>query len=78
VNIVLISVAAIGFAMLIMAVGVIVQNKRLRGSCGGSEIFDCDGEAISCGACPNRQKRREERKHLPGGAFRELAGIDRK
>ena len=76
-NIVLISIAAIGFAMLIMAVGVIFQKKSLRGSCGGSEVFDCDGDAITCGACPNRDKRRKEPKHLPGGAFRELAGIDR-
>ena len=75
-SILLISVASIGFAMLIMAVGVIFQKKSLRGSCGGSEIFDCDGEAISCGACPNRRKRKEP-EHLPGGAFRELAGVDR-
>ena len=75
-GVLLITVAAIGFAMSIMAVGVIFQKKSLRGSCGGAEIFDCDGDPISCGACPNRRKRKEP-KQLPGGAFRELAGVDR-
>ena len=49
-----------GFAvlMLIMAVGVIFNRKPLRGSCGGAEIWDCDGDDLTCGACPNREKKR--------------------
>jgi hypothetical protein len=43
--------------MLIMAVGVIFKRPCLRGSCGGAEIFDADGDALSCGACPRRKER---------------------
>lgn len=67
-----ITIVVIGFLMAIMAVGVVLQNKSLRGSCGGSEVFDCDGDAITCGACPNRNKKKKEPEHLPGGAFREF------
>ena len=56
----LITAAAFGVIMLAMAIGVMVQKKALRGSCGGAEVFDCDGESLSCGGCPNRSKRREQ------------------
>ena len=49
------AVAIIGIAMLVMALGFIFQKKSLRGSCGGSEVFDCDGESLSCAGCPNRK-----------------------
>jgi len=53
----IISAIVIAVAMLIMAVGVIFNKRSLRGSCGGSEIFDCDGDPVACGACPNRQQK---------------------
>lgn len=49
------AIAVIGLVMFVMALGFIFQKKSLRGSCGGSEVFDCDGESLSCAACPNRQ-----------------------
>jgi hypothetical protein len=56
----ILTVAAIAIVMLIMAVGVIFKRPCLRGSCGGAEIFDADGEALSCGACPRRKERAQE------------------
>ncbi len=56
-GIVILTVAAIAIVMLIMAVGVIFKRPCLRGSCGGPEIFDADGEPISCGACPRRKQQ---------------------
>lgn len=50
----LLSVAVIAVVMAIMAVGVIFKNRCLRGSCGGPEIFDSDGESLNCAACPHR------------------------
>ena len=55
----LITAGAFGLIMLAMAIGVMVQKKALRGSCGGAEVFDCDGESLTCGACPNRKKRQD-------------------
>lgn len=60
ITLVLLTIGAIGLIMLAMAVGVMVQRKALRGSCGGAEVFDCDGESLSCGACPNRKLRQEQ------------------
>ena len=71
----LISIAVIALLMGAMAVGVILQRKSLRGSCGGSEVFDCDGDAITCGACPNRDKKK--RRQLAGGSFREFVSPGR-
>ena len=56
-GIVILTVAAIAIVMLIMAVGVIFKRPCLRGSCGGPEIFDADGESLSCGACPRRKQQ---------------------
>ena len=69
-GIVILTVAAIAIVMLIMAVGVIFKRPCLRGSCGGPEIFDADGEALSCGACPRRKERECE------GTVRTSACID--
>ena len=52
------TLGGIAVLMLIMAVGVIFKRKPLRGSCGGAEIWDCDGDDLTCGACPNREKKR--------------------
>jgi uncharacterized protein len=56
-----------------MAVGVIFQKKSLRGSCGGADVVDCDGESLSCGACPNRAEHRA-RKARAAEMVREFTG----
>ena len=50
----LITVITIAFAMLIMAVGVIVAKRSLRGSCGGLIVHGPDNEPLNCDACPYR------------------------
>lgn len=50
----IVTVLALGAAMLVMAVGVIFKRKCLRGSCGGVAVRDANGEAITCDDCPNR------------------------
>ena len=57
---IVLSVGIIAIAMAIMAVGVIFKNRCLRGSCGGAEVFDADGEPLSCSACPKRKERDAE------------------
>lgn len=51
----LLVLAIMGLVMLGMAVGVIASRPCLRGSCGGPEILNDDGESLSCAACPNRK-----------------------
>ena len=51
---IVIVVGLFGLVMLGMAVGVLVQGKCLRGSCGGPDILDGNGESILCATCPNR------------------------
>ena len=50
----LLTLAAIGVAMLFMAVGIIFKYPCLRGSCSDFEIMDQHGQALSCVACPRR------------------------
>ena len=54
------SVAFIGLAMLVMAVGVIFSNKCLRGSCGGPNAIGPDGQPMSCPTCTNKDKKSTE------------------
>ena len=42
--------------MTAMAIGVIASNRELRGSCGGPDIHDANGDALSCGACPKKEQ----------------------
>ncbi len=51
-----ITVAVIALGMLAMAVGVIGSGRCLRGSCGGPEARDANGESLSCATCPNRER----------------------
>jgi hypothetical protein len=53
-ELVLLSSLFIGAAMLAMAVGVLLGNPCLRGSCGGPEVLGPDGEPLTCDACPHR------------------------
>jgi hypothetical protein len=55
----LITAALIALIMLAMAVGVLFKNRCLRGSCGGLEVLDPNGDPVSCAACPNRTKSGE-------------------
>ena len=52
----LLTAVVIGFAMLIMAVGVLFKYPCLRGSCGGAELVDDAGESLRCAACPRRRE----------------------
>lgn len=54
----LLTLGALGMAVLAMAVGVIFKRPCLRGSCGGPASSGDDGERLSCVDCPNRQRRR--------------------
>ena len=47
----LLSFALFGSAMLLMAVGVIVAGKRLRGSCGGVGNCECTEDGIPPESC---------------------------
>lgn len=52
----LLSVAFIGIVMTAMAVGVLLNNRCLRGSCGGPEVLGPDGEPLTCAHCPRRRE----------------------
>ena len=51
----LLTLGVIAGVMLIMAVGLIFKYPCLRGSCGGADILDGNGESLSCAACPRRK-----------------------
>ncbi len=51
------TVVIVGLAMTAMGVGLIFSNRCLRGSCGGAETLDADGESLSCGSCANRKEK---------------------
>lgn len=53
----LLTLAALGIAVLAMAVGVMFKRPCLRGSCGGPAVLGPDGTKLSCETCPNRQRR---------------------
>ncbi len=51
----LLTVIVMAIAMLVMAVGVLCRYPCLRGSCGGADVLDTDGESLRCTACPYRK-----------------------
>ncbi len=63
--ILLLTVTIFAFAMLIMAIGVIMRRPCLRGSCGGPEALGPDGEPLTCATCPNQEKRKGSQPALP-------------
>jgi uncharacterized protein len=73
IGLVALTIVAMGILMAAMAIGVIFHQKSLRGSCGGADVVDCDGESLACGACPNKAvnqarkaKQNELLRHLSG------------
>ena len=50
------SLLAVAAAVAAMAVGVMFKRPCLRGSCGGREVRDAQGESLSCATCPNRKR----------------------
>ena len=55
--VVLASLLLIGASVAAMAIGVMFRRPCLRGSCGGPEVRNAQGESLSCATCPNREKR---------------------
>ena len=53
------TIAIFGIVVAAMAVGVAVQGRRLRGSCGGTGQ-DCSCSSVTARSCPTRQKRASE------------------
>jgi hypothetical protein len=53
----ILTVLVVGLAMTAMGVGLIFSNRCLRGSCGGPEALNADGESLSCGACSNHKEK---------------------
>ena len=51
----ILATAIFGVAMGAMSIGVMLNGRRLRGSCGGPEVVTGTGEALSCGACPKKE-----------------------
>ena len=45
-------IVVFGLAMAGMSVGVLLSDRRLRGSCGGVGVVSHGGDELSCGACP--------------------------
>ena len=67
------TIIAIGILMAAMAIGVIMSRKSLRGSCGGPDVVDCDGESLACGSCPNKAEH-QARKAKQNELLSHIAG----
>lgn len=50
----LLTLGAIAIVMAIMAIGVMLDGRCLRGSCGGPDVTGPDGESLACATCPRR------------------------
>lgn len=56
-TLVLITLVAFALIMLAMSVGVLMTGRCLRGSCGGPEVLDANGDPLACATCPMRKIR---------------------
>ena len=52
----LLTLGGIAIVMAIMAIGVVLDGRCLRGSCGGPDVVGPDGDPLSCAACPRRRQ----------------------
>lgn len=52
----LLALGLIVVAVAIMSVGLLSKNRCLRGSCGGPDVLDAQGESLRCGACPRNDE----------------------
>ena len=52
----LLTLGGIALVMAIMAIGVMLDGRCLRGSCGGPEVVGPDGDSLACAACPHRRE----------------------
>lgn len=59
-SLLLLTIAVLALAMTGMAVGVILSNRALRGSCGGVAVRGPDGEPLTCGNCNCRLPEEDE------------------
>lgn len=62
------SAVVIGLAMLGMAIGVLLSNRCLRGSCGGPDVIGPNGQSLTCATCPNRDRPTEEETSVQSAA----------
>jgi len=51
----LLTLGIFAVAMAGMGVGLLLQGRLLRGSCGGPQVLDPGGDPLSCGACPKKE-----------------------
>ena len=51
----LLTLGGMAIVMAIMAVGVILDGRCLRGSCGGPDVTSPDGDSLACATCPRRK-----------------------
>lgn len=58
-KIVMLTILFFGIAMAIMAVGLVITGKCLRGSCGGPEVRDEKTGQVSCGICGRNKEEQE-------------------
>lgn len=49
------TLVVVALVMVIMAVGLFFRRPCLRGSCGGPDLFDSEGDSLTCAACPRRR-----------------------
>lgn len=53
----LLTLGGIAIVMAVMAIGVLLDGRCLRGSCGGPDVIGPDGDSLACAACPRRKGR---------------------
>ena len=54
--------------MAVMAVGVFVANKPIKGSCGGIQSLGMGSDCQICGGDPELCEEEQQRTAAPGGA----------
>jgi len=55
-KVLVLTVLIFGGFMFLMALGVMLFGRCLRGSCGGPSVADPGGEEVACGVCGRKKK----------------------